>query len=200
MMRKLFSIVVLLLFSGIFYSQNTEDLIGVPELTFNESKYILASAQQKSKVQFVQEYILEDERIEDASAVITIYFFNKNIDAKEATYQKTEELDRRAETDKYCTYNVTENPNGTEFVVDFITTNVPKDKKTEAPEQEFADYNIYRFRNTLLGEESTFMIIAYEEKSTGDAKGFQKSIGKKRNKLLEGIITMTIPSVTLKTN
>ena len=57
MMRKLFSIVVLLLFSGIFYSQNTEDLIGVPELTFNESKYVLASAQQKSKVQFVQEYI-----------------------------------------------------------------------------------------------------------------------------------------------
>ena len=200
MMHKLFSIVVLLLFSGIFYSQNTEDLIGVPELTFNESKYVLVSAQQKSKVQFVQEYILEDERIEDASAVITIYFFNKNIDAKEATYQKTEELDRRTETDKYCTYNVTENPNGTEFVVDFITTNVPKDKKAEAPEQEFADYNIYRFRNTLLDEESTFMIIAYKEKSTEDAKGFQKSIGKKRNKLLEGIITMTIPSVTLKTN
>ena len=196
MIRKLFSIVVLLLFSGIFYSQNTEDLIGVPELTFNESKYVLVSAQQKSKVQFVQEYILEDERIEDASAVITIYFFNKNIDAKEATYQKTEELDRRAETDKYCTYNVTENPNGTEFVVDFITTNVPKDKKAETPEQELADYNIYRFRNTLLGEESTFMIIAYKEKSTEDAK----SIGKKRNKLLEGIITMTIPSVTLKTN
>jgi hypothetical protein len=44
------------------------------------------------------------------------------------------------------------------------------------------------------------MIVAYKEKSTGDAKGFQKSIGKKRNKLLEGIITMTIPSVTLKTN
>ena len=80
MMHKLFSIVVLLLFSGIFYSQNTEDLIGVPELTFNESKYVLVSAQQKSKVQFVQEYILEDERIEDASAVITIYFFNKNIE------------------------------------------------------------------------------------------------------------------------
>ncbi len=73
MISKLFSIVVLLLFSGIFYSQNAEDLIGVPGLTFNESKYVLASAQQKSKVQFVQEYILEDERIEDASAVITIY-------------------------------------------------------------------------------------------------------------------------------
>ena len=69
-----------------------------------------------------------------------------------------------------------------------------KIKNGKAPEQELADYNIYRFRNTLLGEESTFMIIAYKEKSTEDAKGFQKSIGK--NKLLEGIITMTIPSVT----
>ncbi len=59
----------------------------------------------------------------DASAVITIYFFNKNIDAKEATYQKTEQnsAHRRAETDKYCTYNVTENPNGNRknSVVDF---------------------------------------------------------------------------------
>ena len=42
------------------------------------------------------------------------------------------------------------------------------------------------------------MIIAYKKKNLSDAKGFQKSIGKKRNKLLEGIITMTIPSVTLK--
>ena len=62
---------------GDFYSQNTEDLIGVPELTFNESKYVLASAQQKSKVQFVQEYILEDERIEDASASLPFIFSTK---------------------------------------------------------------------------------------------------------------------------
>ena len=98
------------------------------------------------------------------------FIFNKNIDAKEATYQK-QRTRPKSQADKYCTYNVTENPNGTRFI-DFITTNVPKDKKRK-PRTKLADYNIYRFRNTLLGEESTFMIVAYKEKSTGDAKGFQ---------------------------
>ena len=43
----------------------------------------------------MQDYIPEDSRLEDAPYTISIYFFNKNIDAKEATYQKTSELDTR---------------------------------------------------------------------------------------------------------
>lgn len=199
-MRKFLSFFTFLLFSGFFLSQNLEDLIGMPELTFNEAKYVLTSANQKSKIQFVQEYIKEDERLEDASAVLTIYFFNKEIDAKDATIHKTEELENRMKTDKFCTYNVTENPNGTEFVVDFITSNVPKSKDEAAPEEEISEYNIYRFRNVILNEKSAFMIVAYKEKSVGDAKSFEKSVSKKRNKLLEGMVTLAIPSVTLKTN
>jgi hypothetical protein len=37
-----------------------------------------------------------------------------------------------------------------------------------------ADYNIYRFRNVLLGEQTTFMIITYKQKNTGDTKYFIK--------------------------
>ena len=61
-----------------------------------------------------------------------------------------------------------------------------------------ADYNIYRFRNILLGDQTAFMIITYKQKNTGDTKYFIKSVGKSRNKLMENIITMTIPNVTLK--
>ena len=53
-----------------------------------------------------------------------------------------------------------------------------KIKKPETPEQELADYNIYRFRNTLLGKKGR-MIIAYKEKSTGDAKVFKNQSVKK---------------------
>jgi hypothetical protein len=73
-----------------------------------------------------------------------------------------------------------------------------KRKRRPEPEQEMADYNIYRFRNVLLGEQSTFMIITYKQKNTGDTKYFHKNLGKSRNKLMENIITMTIPNVTLK--
>ena len=61
-----------------------------------------------------------------------------------------------------------------------------------------ADYNIYRFRNVMLGEQSTFMIITYKQKNTGDTKYFMKNLGKSRNKLLGNIISMNIPNVTLK--
>lgn len=198
-MRKLISFFLLIFFSAQFFSQEV-DYIGIPELMFGETKLMLADSSQKSKVLYVQDYIPEDSRLEDSPYIVSIYFFNKNIDAKEATYQKTDELDRRKETDKYCTYNITENPNGTEFIVDFFTSNIAKkkEKNEEEPEQEMADYNIYRFRNVMLGDQSTFMIILYKQKNNGDTKYFMKNIGKTRNKLMENIITMTTPNVTLK--
>lgn len=198
-MQKLFSFFLLFFISATFFSQEI-DYIGITEITFGETRLTLAASSQKSKILFVQDYIPEDNRLEDAPYTVSIYFFNKNIDAKEATYQKTEELDSRKETDKYCNYNVTENPSGTEFIVDFFTSNIAKQKEKDdpEPEQEMADYNIYRFRNVMLGEQSTFMIITYKQKNTGDTKYFIKSVGKSRNKLMENIITMTIPNVTLK--
>lgn len=198
-MKKLFSLFLLIFISAPFLSQEI-DYIGIPNLTFGETKLVLAASSQKSKVLYVQDYIPEDSRLEDSPYTITIYFFNKDIDAKEATYQKTSELDTRQGTDKYCTYNITENPNGTEFIVDFFTSNIAKKKEKDEPEpeQEMADYNIYRFRNVLLGDQTAFMIITYKQKNTGDTKYFIKSVGKSRNKLMENIITMTIPNVTLK--
>lgn len=199
-MPKLFSFFVFLIFSCPLFSQEIVDYIGIPEVNFGETKLVLAESSQKSKTLYIQDYIPEDSRLEDAPYTISIYFFNKNIDAKEATYQKTGELDTRQETDKHCSYNVTENPNGTEFIVDFFTSNIAKKKEKDdpEPEQEMADYNIYRFRNVLLGEESAFMIITYKQNNIGDTKYFIKSVGKSRNKLMENIITMTIPNVTLK--
>ena len=44
------------------------------------------------------------------------------------------------------------------------------------------------------------MIIAYKENFTGDTKNNLKVIAKKRNKLMEGIITLTVPEITIKTN
>lgn len=199
-MRKLFSFFLLIFFVAQFFSQEVVDYIGLPELTFGETKLVLANSSQKSKILYVQDYIPEDSRLGDTPYTVSIYFFNKNIDAKEATYQKTEELDRRKETDKFCNYNVTENPNGTEFLVDFFTSNIVKKKEKDEPEpeQEMADYNIYRFRNIMLGEESAFMIITYKQLNTGDTKYFIKNTGKSRNRLMENIITMNTPSVTLK--
>lgn len=198
-MNKFFSLLFILI-SGFVFSQDVTDFLGIPELTFNENKYVLNSSNQKSKIQYVQDYILQDERIEDASNVISIYYFVKDIDAKEAAMHKTDELENRKSTDKFCNYNVTQNPNATEFLVDFFTSNFPKSKDEPAPETEQADYNVYRFKNVMIGDKLTFLIIAYKEKSTGDIKDFTKSIGRKRNKILEGIITMTVPAINLKTN
>lgn len=199
-MRRLFIFFITIFLGVPIYSQEIVDYIGIPELNFGETKLVLAESSQKSKVLYVQDYIPEDSRIEDSPYTVTIYFFNKNIDAKEATYQKTGELDTRQQNDKYCTYNVTENPNGTEFIVDFFTSNITKkkEKNEEEPEQEMADYNIYRFRNVMLGDQSTFMIISYKQKNIGDSKYFIKNVGKTRNKLMEHIITMNTPNITLK--
>lgn len=199
-MRRLFIFFITIFLGVPIYSQEIVDYIGIPELNFGETKLVLAESSQKSKVLYVQDYIPEDSRIEDSPYTVTVYFFNKNIDAKEATYQKTGELDTRQQNDKYCTYNVTENPNGTEFIVDFFTSNITKkkEKNEEEPEQEMADYNIYRFRNVMLGDQSTFMIISYKQKNIGDSKYFIKNVGKTRNKLMEHIITMNTPNITLK--
>ena len=198
-MKRLVSGFLVLFFVVKLFAQEN-DFLGIKELTFNETKYVLAMAKQKSKVLYVQDYILEDERLEDASHLISIFFFNKSIDAKDAATSKIKELDSRKTTDKYCSYNLTENPNGTEFVVDYITSNMSKNKEEPLPDEESSSYNIYRFKNIMNGDKSFFMIITYAEKFTGDTKNNLKTIAKKRNKLMEGMITLTVPEITLKLN
>jgi hypothetical protein len=95
--------------------------------------------------------------------------------------------------------HVTENPNGTEFIVDFFTSNIAKKKKkTNQNQNRKWQITTSIDLEMLLGEQSTFMIITYKQKNTGDTKYFHKNLGKSRNKLMENIITMNIPNVTLK--
>ena len=77
-MQKLFSFFLLFFISATFFSQEV-DYIGIPEITLGETRLTLAASSQKSKILFVQDYIPEDSRLEDAPYTVSIYFFNKNI-------------------------------------------------------------------------------------------------------------------------
>mgnify|MGYP003421489937 CR=1 FL=1 len=66
-----------MIISAPFFSQEV-DYIGIPELSFGETKLVLAASSQKSKILYVQDYIPEDSRLEDSPYTISIYFFNKN--------------------------------------------------------------------------------------------------------------------------
>lgn len=100
-MKKIFFLFLLLF---LFLKTNAQryDYFGIREITFNNLKYSLVTTDQKSKFLYVQDYIMEDESIEEPSHILSIYYFNRDIDAKYAAMSKSKELEIRKNTDKYC--------------------------------------------------------------------------------------------------
>ena len=68
-MKRLVSGFLVLFFVVKLFSQEN-DFLGIKELTFNETKYVLATAKQKSKVLYVQDYILEENGLQTLPEIL----------------------------------------------------------------------------------------------------------------------------------
>lgn len=161
-------------------------------LTFNENEFLLALSKQNSPTWVQQQYVMRDDDISNYKELINISYFDKEIDMEVAVKQKVEFVDKRRSKDKYSFVNVTESPDGKEIIVDYLTTETPKEGES------YAEYNLDRFKNFDVGGKKSFIIFSYSKRIVGDPKYASRSLSKERNRLMEAAITTAIPTVTYK--
>lgn len=167
------------------------DVLSIPgPIEFNDTEFLLAWSKQPSKTLFRQQYLPRDERIEDYTQLLDFSFFNKEIDIELAVRQKVESVQKRESKDKFAKVNVTESPDGKEFIVDYFISEEP------AGVNPYIEYNVYRFKQFETGTQKSFLILFYSTRMYGDLKSSAKTLAKKRDLYLTNMIEYKIPTIT----
>lgn len=187
MLKKIF--LLFLIGSLIFVKAQETDLLSIPNpLEYNGTEFFLARAKQRSKTLFQQQYIPKDEQLENFNQIIDFSFFNKEIEMELAVRQKVESVQSRKD-DKFAKVNVTESPDGTEYIVDFYISEVPEKGDS------FVEYDIYRFKKFDNGTQKSFLMLNYAKRIYGDLKSAAKLLAKQRDQLMTGMIEYKIPEI-----
>ena len=187
MLKKIF---LLFLIGSLTYVKAQEtDLLSIPNpLEYDGTEFFLARAKQRSKTLFQQQYIPKDEQLENFNQIIDFSFFNKEIEMELAVRQKVESVQSRKD-DKFAKVNVTESPDGTEYIVDFYISEVPEKGDS------FIEYDIYRFKKFDNGTQKSFLMLNYAKRIYGDLKSAAKLLAKQRDQLMTGMIEYKIPEI-----
>ena len=193
-MKKLF-LIFLCIISFNLKSQAAKDFLNIPNpLLIGDTEYFLDWSKQVSSTLYLQQYLPKDENIVDFTQMLNVSYFDKEINIEDAIRQKVESFQKREDSDRFSNVQVTESPDGTEFIVDGVLTESPKNKNP------YAEYGIYRFKNINNGTQKSFLIFSYIKREYGDLKSSAKDLDKERNRLMSMIIGFTLPSISPKTS
>lgn len=191
MLKKIFLFLIISSLSLVKAQDDVVDVLSIPgPIEFNDTEFLLAWSKQPSKTLFRQQYLPRDERIEDYTQLLDFSFFNKEIDIELAVRQKVESVQKRESKDKFAKVNVTESPDGKEFIVDYFISEEP------AGVNPYIEYNVYRFKQFETGTQKSFLILFYSTRMYGDLKSSAKTLAKKRDLYLTNMIEYKIPTIT----
>ena len=190
MIKKLFLLLLITTLSLTKAQENARDLLSIPgPIELDGTEFFVTWSKPLSKTLYRQQYLPRDESIENFNQLLDFSYFTKEIDMELAVRQKVESIQNREETDRFAKVNVTESPDGKEFVVDYYISETPKKG------EPFVEYNIYRFKPYDNGISKNFLILAYAKRIYGDQKSAAKALAKQRDHLMAMMIEYQIPEI-----
>lgn len=175
----------------LIHAQETEtSILSFPNpIEYDGTEFYIIQSKQRSKTLFQEQYIPKDEDLRDFNQLIDFSFFNKEIETELAVRQKVESVQQREKKDKFAKVNVTESPDGKEFIVDYFISEAPENGDS------YIEYNIYRFKNMENGGQKSFLIMSYAKRMYGDLKSAAKALAKQRDHLMTTMIEYKIPEI-----
>jgi hypothetical protein len=169
------------------------DRLGIKgPLNFSKTKLELAWSDKPSENYYVQEYIPNGEQIKNFKQMLTIHLFTSATTPEAAVQQKVKWLVERKKTDAICNYQISESPDGKEFILDFLVGESKDGKMT------IAEFNVYRYKRIQVGGKDALLVSAYSKRSYGDnITPFLTTLGADRNFYLNEMISFSLPSLKI---
>ena len=196
MKRLLFGLLTTFL-SLTVLAQSPVERLGVTAcLEFDKTTFKLSWSDKPNDNYLIQEYLPEGETTAYFKQMLTIHLFITDIKTKDAVKKKVNELILRKKTDSTCNYQVTESPDGKEFLVDFILGESKNNKMT------IVEFNVYRYKQIQISKkQKAILIYAYSKRSYGDEiTDFFNTLGKDRGKYLNEMISTGLPDIKIENN
>ena len=190
MFKKIFLALFITSVSFLNAQETATSILSFPNpLEYDGTEFYLIQSKQRSKTLFQEQYIPKDENLRDFTQLLDFSFFNKEIEIELAVRQKVESVQQREKKDKFAKVNVTESPDGKEFIVDYFISEAPENGDS------YIEYNIYRFKNMENGGQKSFLIMSYAKRMYGDLKSSAKALAKQRDHLMATMIEYKIPEI-----
>lgn len=190
MFKKIFLALFISSFSFSNAQENETSILSFPNpIEYDGTEFYITQSKQRSKTLFQEQYIPRDENLQNFNQLLDFSFFNKEIEIELAVRQKVESVQQREKKDKFAKVNVTESPDGKEFIVDYFISETPENG------DPFIEYNIYRFKNMENGSQKSFLIMSYAKRMYGDLKSSAKALAKQRDHLMATMIEYKIPEI-----
>ncbi|TDQ77957.1 hypothetical protein [Sphingobacterium yanglingense] len=171
------------------------DRIGVKgPLTFDKTVFNLAWSSTPNKGYYVQEYLPKGEKVESFNQMLSIQLLEADISINDVVSQKLRELNERKKTDPICNYQVIENPEANEVIVDFLIGESKNDKMT------IVEFNVYRYKQLELPEgKKAIILYFYSKRSYGERiTPFLQTLKTERTKYINEMIGTDIPKLSIK--
>ena len=192
MFKKIFLALFITSVSFLNAQETATSILSFPNpLEYDGAEFYLTHSKQRSKTLFQEQYIPKDENLRDFTQLLDFSFFNKEIEIELAVRQKVESVQQREKKDKFAKVNVSESPDGKEFIVDYFISEAPENGDS------YIEYNIYRFKNMENGGQKSFLIMSYAKRMYGDLKSATKALAKQRDHLMTTMIEYKIPKIKI---
>lgn len=183
------------IFFGLTSVNDPIDRIGVKgPLVFNETNFNLAWSDHPNDHYYIQEYLIEGEKVESFNQMLTIHLFLTDVTVEKAVGLKVNELTERKKTDAVCNYQVTESADGKEFMVDFLLS------ESKGEELGVVEFNICRYKQVEISKtEKAIFIYTYSKRAYGEgAINFLKALKEDRMKYLKAMTSSDIPAIKIE--
>lgn len=194
-MKNIFASILLCLAVSAF-AQDKKNVIMIDSVTsyngisFEKETYTLAWS-NSNKTYFKQEYIRAKDSLDNFNKMITIDVLVSDLTAKEVVAKKISEIEARKEKDPVANYQVIENEQTGEFLLDFLMS-----------EGDLYEWNAYRYKAITTNKGKAVLLFAYTFRSFEGAElkldDFFPYLKENRNKLIESVAYYTLPAITLK--
>jgi hypothetical protein len=162
-------------------------------LQFNNIPFELSWTNKPNDEYLIQEYLPKGEKIGSYNQMLTIHLFVIDLKIVDAVKQKINELKERQKTDPVCNYQVSESPDGKEFIVDFLLSEIKDDLVS------IVEFNVYRYKKVEISKKKyAIEVYAYTKRSYGDAiTSFMQGLGSERADILSQMIAVKFPKIAI---
>jgi len=193
-LRILLAVVLLSLNLTSAMAQNTDvkDYLSIPgPIDFGGTSFNLAWSSNPSQGYYKHEYVPSGETVERFKEMIIIEVVQGSLSLRDALNAKVKELNARKEKDPYLNYDIIENPNTGEFILDFIVSD------SNGGEAGIVEWNAYRYVDlkSKSGKEGV-MLFALSRRSYGEEiSPFLKILKDNRPNGISMLSSYTVPDV-----
>jgi hypothetical protein len=168
----------------------TKDYLNVPgPLMFDGLPYNLRWSSNPTSNFFIQEYVPKGDNVEHFNKMIVLEAIHDSVGIGDLIANEIKSLTERKKTDLVVNYKLFQNPDSTEFILDFIMSE-GKD------ELSLVEWNAYRYKyvSDSSGKRGV-LLFGISIRSYDDIRAFLKSLSQLRSAEITALGKYQVPNV-----